>query len=70
MYIETKSNIHGHEKVLVSLRELILYKRFVILLLSLADPDIFKQSKFTDNEIKIRKYHALEKIHRQRRLKE
>ena len=41
-----------------------------VLLLSLTDPDILKQSKFTDLEVIIIKYLALEKIQRQRILKE
>ena len=35
-----------------------------LLLLSLKDPDILKQSKLTDDEINIMKNLALEKIHR------
>ena len=46
------------------------YERSLILLLSLPDPDILKQSKFTDDEIEIIKNLALEKLHRQRILKE
>ena len=46
------------------------HKRSLILLLSLTDPDILKQSKFTDDEINIIKNLALEKLHRQRILKE
>ena len=42
----------------------------LILLLSLVEPDILKQSKFTDHEIEIIKTLALEKLHRQRTLKE
>ena len=42
----------------------------MILILSLIDSDILKQSKFTDNEIEIIKNLALEKLHRQRILKE
>ena len=42
----------------------------LIILLSLTDPDILKQSKFTDDEINIIKKLALEKLHRQRILKE
>ena len=42
----------------------------LILLLSLTDPDILKQSKFTDHEIHIIKNFALEKLHRQKCLKE
>ena len=58
------------KKCLLVWKELILHKRFVILLLSLTDAYILKQSKFLDNEIKIKTYHALEKIYRQRKLKE
>ena len=45
-------------------------ERSPILLLSLVEPDILKQSKFTDHEIDIIKNIALEKLHRQRSLKE
>ena len=48
----------------------IRHERSLILLLSLTDPDILKQSKFTDDEINIIKNTALEKLHRQRILKE
>ena len=48
----------------------IRYKRCLVLLLSLVEPDILKQSKFTDHEIDIIKNIALEKLHRQRNLKE
>ena len=44
--------------------------RSLILLLSLTDPDLSKQSKFTDDDINIIKNLALEKLHRQRILKE
>ena len=46
------------------------HERSLILLLSLTDPDILKQSKFTDDEINIIKNLPLEKLHRQRILKE
>ena len=46
------------------------HERSLILLLSLVEPSILKQSKFTDHEIEIIKNLALEKIHRQRILKE
>ena len=46
------------------------HERSLILLLSLTDPDILKQSKFTDDEIELIKNLALEKLHRQRILKE
>ena len=48
----------------------IRHERSLILLLSLIDPDILKQSKFTDDELTIIKNLALEKLHRQRILKE
>ena len=41
----------------------------LILLLSLTDPDILKQSKFTDHENDIIKNRALQKLYRQRILK-
>ena len=50
--------------------EVIRHERSLILLLSLVEPDILKQSKFTDNEIEVIKNIALEKLHRQRILKE
>ena len=40
------------------------------ILLSLRDPHILKQSKFTDDEINIIKNLALEKLQRQRLLKD
>ena len=48
----------------------IRYERSLILLLSLVEPDILKQSKFTDHEIDFIQNIALEKLHRQRNLKE
>ena len=48
----------------------IRHERSLILLLSLTDPDILKQSKNTDYEIDIIKNLALEKLHQQRILKE
>ena len=48
----------------------IRHERSLILLLSLTEPDILKQSKFTDHEIEIIKNLALEKLHRQKILKE
>ena len=44
-------------------------RSLIILLLSLIEPRILKQSKFTDHEIEIIKNLALEKLHRQRILK-
>ena len=46
------------------------HERFLIFLLSLVESSILKQSKFTDHEIEIIKNLALEKLHRQRILKE
>ena len=46
------------------------HERSPILLLSLVEPSILKQSKFTDHEIEITNNIALEKLHRQRILKE
>ena len=48
----------------------IRHERTLILLLSLTEPDILKQSKFNDHEIEIIKNIALEKIFRQKNLKE
>ena len=48
----------------------IRHERSLILLLSLVEPTILKQSKFTDHEIEIIKNLALEKLYRQRILKE
>ena len=48
----------------------IRYERSLILLLSLVEPSILSQFKFTDHEIDIIKNIALEKLHRQRNLKE
>ena len=53
-----------------NLFEDIRHERSLILLLSLVEPSILKQSKFTDLEIEIIKNIALEKLHRQRILKE
>ena len=53
-----------------NLFEDIRHERSLILILSLTDPDILKQSKFTDDEIEIIKNLALGKFHRQRFLKE
>ena len=46
------------------------HERSLILLLGLIEPDILKQSKFTDHEIEITENLALEKLQRQRNLKE
>ena len=46
------------------------HEQSLILILSIVEPDILKQSNFSDNEKKIIKNIALEKLHRQRILKE
>ena len=48
----------------------IRYERCLILLVNLVEPDIMKQSKINHHEINIIKNIALEKLHRQRNLKE
>ena len=48
----------------------IRHERSLILLLSLVEPSILSQSKFTDHEIVIIKNIALEKIFRQKNPKE
>ena len=53
-----------------TLCEDVRHERSLILLLSLVEPSILKQSKFTDHEIEIIKNIALEKFHRMRILKE
>ena len=58
------------ENYFISLFENVRHERSLILLLSLTDEGILKQSGFTINEIKIIKNIALEKIHRQKMLKE
>ena len=48
----------------------IRHERSLILLLSLTDLDILKRARLTDHEINIKEKLALEKLHRQRILKE
>ena len=50
--------------------EVVRLERSLILLLSLVEPDLSKQSKFTDHENDIIKSIALENLHRQRILEE
>ena len=45
-------------------------ERYLNLVLSLTDPDIMRQRKITDHAIDILKNLVLEKLHRQRILKE
>ena len=58
------------EQYFSNLFEDVRHERSLILLLSLTDPDILKLNKFTDDEIVIIKNLALEKINRERLLKE
>ena len=58
------------EQYFNNISEDVRYERALILLLSLADSDILRQSKFTDHEIDIIKDIALQKIHRQKNLEE
>ena len=58
------------EQLFSILFEDIRYERSLILLLSLVEPDILKESRFTDHEINIIKDLVLGKRHRQRTLKE
>ena len=53
-----------------SIFEDIRHERNLLLILSIIELDILRQSKFTDHEIEIIKNIALEKLHRQRILKE
>ena len=48
----------------------VTHERSLLLILSLTDPDVLRQSKFTDDEIEKIKNLALEKLHGQRILKE
>ena len=50
--------------------EVVRHERSLVLLLSLPDPNILRQSKFTDHEIDVIKNSVLQKLHRQRVLKE
>ena len=58
------------EQYFNSIFEDIRYERALVLLLSIVEPDILKQTKFNDHEIENIKNIALEKLHRQRILKE
>ena len=58
------------ERYFITIFEDVRHERSLILLLSLVDPDILRQSKFTDHEIDIIENIAFEKLYRQRNLKE
>ena len=53
-----------------SILEDVRHERALIILLSIVEPDIIKESKFLHHKIEIIKNIALEKIHRQRILNE
>ena len=52
------------EEYFTTIFEDVRHERSLILLLSLTDPNILKQSKLTDDEINIIKNLALEKLYR------
>ena len=58
------------ERNFATIFEDVRHERSLILFLSLVEPNILKQSNFADHEIDIIKNIALEKLHRQRILKE
>ena len=58
------------EQYFNTILEDIRYERCLVLFLSIIEPNILQQSKFTDHEIEIIKNIALQKLHRQRNLKE
>ena len=53
-----------------SIFEDVRHERSLILLISIVEPDIIRQIKFSDHEMETIKKIALEKLHRQRNLKE
>ena len=57
------------EQYFAMIFEDVRHERSLILLLSLVEPTILKQSKITDHEIEIIKNLPLEKLHRMRILK-
>ena len=58
------------EQYISNLFEDVRHERSLILLLPLTHPEILKQSKLTDDELNIIKHIALEKIHREKCLKD
>ena len=58
------------EQYFATILEDMRHERSLIFFTIIRDPDISKQSKFTGDEIIIIKNLALEKLHRQRILKE
>ena len=57
------------EQYFATIFEDIRHERSLILILSIVEPDVLRQSKFTDYEIDIFKSIAPEKLCRQRTLK-
>ena len=58
------------EAYFATIFEDVRHERNPVWLLSLVEPNILKQSKFADHEIEFIENIALEKIHKQRNLKE
>ena len=58
------------EAYFTNLFEDIRHEHSLIILLSIVEPDILRQSKFLDDKIEIIKNFSFEKLHRQRNLKE
>ena len=58
------------ESYLSTMFEVVRHERSLIVIPSYTDLDVLKQSKFTDHRINIIKNLALEKLYRQRKLKE
>ena len=58
------------EQYFNTISEDVRHERSLILLVSLVEPDILKQSNFTNHEIDIIEVIAFKKVYRQRSLKE
>ena len=58
------------ERNFSNLFEVVGHERSLILLLSLTDPGLLKQSKFTDDEMDVTESFAIEKLHHHQKLKE
>ena len=61
--LELTISINYMESFFATIFEDVRHERSLCLLLSLVEPDILKQSKFTDHEIDIIKKIALEILH-------
>ena len=51
------------EQCFATMFEDVTHERLLIIVFSLTDPDLVKQSKFADHEIIMKKVFALEKVH-------